>query len=409
MILAIDSKPQVLSRAEAIGLKTRGLLTENITPAAVLPYFVLESVLFGVHTILIGIVIFDTLLKYRISSGNRQFIRILCVVMYAVSSAHFGLAAAYIFGGETGESSSPARHVAVPAALPRLLVVNMTLGDMIVIWRAWLLWPRQRVVQAVSTLLLLGTVASQAYGAVTDVTFQGGVLSGIIMSWITNVWSTGIISWRTWKHRRVMKHDLGYTSARTQAEKALLIFVEAGVVYALFWTFIAAAKIYLYQRTDVLESASAAQHWPLYSFNWFINYMVICGFIEFVSIYPVTVVLLVDRTNSYYNRTLRLESVRIPRLESRSTLATPETDAFDVNPQDEQSSQSEPGGGGEDPLRQPARAALPLGSRVCYVMDPRREVGIPEHECLSNASCIEDGARCARMSPAVRSTRRCNL
>lgn len=50
----------------------------------------------------------------------------------------------------------------------------------------------------IAKILICGAVVSLAYGVVTDVSLTSTGLAGVILSWLTNIWSTGLISWKTW-------------------------------------------------------------------------------------------------------------------------------------------------------------------------------------------------------------------
>lgn len=103
---------------------------------------------------------------------------------------------------------------------------QIILSDAIVVWRAWIIWSHNRVVQAVSIGLLLGTLGKlpSLYSKITPVlrteTQVFSVLSarlecqvqrdvgsafadyfGVgawVLSWATNVWATLLIGFKAW-------------------------------------------------------------------------------------------------------------------------------------------------------------------------------------------------------------------
>ncbi|GJE87262.1 hypothetical protein PsYK624_033450 [Phanerochaete sordida] len=328
-----------------------------------LPYFAMESVLFGVHTVLTGFVLIDFIRRRRESSRSKQWIRGLIMVMYPLATIHFALVAAYAYWNAwsaiflaCAAIATPPHHAQLPdgcvfsasmlpkveaglpavllppRVLPRLLVINMALSDLIVIWRALILWPGRREIQTISCLLLSGTLVALVAGTVVDVTMAGGGLPGIVLSWVTNIWSTGLISWKAWQHRNFMRYNFATGPSRTRSEKILLLFMESGLLYTMMWAFVAISKSYLLEETarndddsgcvalaateaakSILEHTPFwADHPALQAFCSFVNYLVMCGLMQLISIYHAAVVVLAERTDSYYNRTLRLESVPTP-------------------------------------------------------------------------------------------------
>ena len=97
------------------------------------------------------------------------------------------------------------------------------------LWRAWILWPRKRTNQVISGVLLLGTLGkhlnnqygtlrpenvAQATGAVNNhmtckmqpidltagspfMNSRAGILT-FVLSWLTNLWATGLITFKAW-------------------------------------------------------------------------------------------------------------------------------------------------------------------------------------------------------------------
>lgn len=95
-------------------------------------------------------------------------------------------------------------------------------------------------------------VGTLTYTAIQDPLVLSSGLSGIALSWISNIWATMLISWKAWsvrpagsfgstlmvpircrQHRRMIKRDLVEGGQRTRAEKVLVLLIESGVVYSL--------------------------------------------------------------------------------------------------------------------------------------------------------------------------------
>ncbi|KAF7360001.1 hypothetical protein MVEN_00727400 [Mycena venus] len=130
-----------------------------------------------------------------------------------------------------------------------LYLFNMMVGDSVVIWRAWVLYPRALWVLSLPCILLL---ISFSFGVVNVIcTFaldihnlalpdDGRVCSHSDVSWAfslaTNVSCTILIGYRAWQHRRTMKSlDIVGQSRGMSADKVLSILVESGFIYCFLW------------------------------------------------------------------------------------------------------------------------------------------------------------------------------
>ncbi|KIK54733.1 hypothetical protein GYMLUDRAFT_249251 [Collybiopsis luxurians FD-317 M1] len=88
------------------------------------------------------------------------------------------------------------------------LTSSMLLNDLIVIWRAWILFQRERFWQAALVLLMVVNIGIQIADCILDNINVKAQLSGsdIILDWISafismvvNMFATGLIAWRAWQ------------------------------------------------------------------------------------------------------------------------------------------------------------------------------------------------------------------
>ncbi|TFK82048.1 hypothetical protein K466DRAFT_438072, partial [Polyporus arcularius HHB13444] len=113
----------------------------------------------------------------------------------------------------------------------------------IVWWRAWVLWPDNRVVRWVCVTIIVLTGGSQTFvpSPITTLEYRtifGGSVYGIaagLFSLLTNVAATALIAYRAWMHRRLIMSYLKGCSPRTQVERTLALLVESGVLYSALW------------------------------------------------------------------------------------------------------------------------------------------------------------------------------
>ncbi|RDX42099.1 hypothetical protein OH76DRAFT_144899 [Lentinus brumalis] len=135
------------------------------------------------------------------------------------------------------------------------LMVNVIIADSIVWWRAWVLWPRSRVIHWVCVLMILltsvfgamdtvkwcdfGLRISWAKDVMGYISVGGGTVSGdlwdvitALSSLLTNAVATTLIAFRAWQHRRIIVLYLkGQSSARTQVERTFALLIESGIIY----------------------------------------------------------------------------------------------------------------------------------------------------------------------------------
>ncbi|TRM69058.1 hypothetical protein BD626DRAFT_562863 [Schizophyllum amplum] len=119
---------------------------------------------------------------------------------------------------------------------------NYFISDAVVVWRAWVLWPNNRMAKGV----LVGCICGSAVGVIIecvwtlklDVDIFGYFsfpiyrLMLIMPLLLTNVAATILIGVRFWYHRRFME---GTSSSMSQAEKVIVLLLESGFVYCFFW------------------------------------------------------------------------------------------------------------------------------------------------------------------------------
>ncbi|KAI0259415.1 hypothetical protein BC834DRAFT_633342 [Gloeopeniophorella convolvens] len=103
------------------------------------------------------------------------------------------------------------------------VLVNVVLSDIIVMWRAWLLWDRSRIVLAISTVLFLATAAIGIWG----INRTGGITSGgpkmgthfhattfilSTLSLASNLWGFALVAWKAWSHKKLLRqlHNEGF-------------------------------------------------------------------------------------------------------------------------------------------------------------------------------------------------------
>ncbi|TFK83154.1 hypothetical protein K466DRAFT_589968 [Polyporus arcularius HHB13444] len=201
------------------------------------------------------------------------------------------------------------------------LMVNVVIGDSIVWWRAWVLWPNSRVVRYVCvTMILLTMMTGAAVTSDACKVLQGwvywesmansgpspasvgfkrdtllseefwGILAAVF-SLLTNVVATTLIAYRVWQHRRVIKLYLKGSSRRSQVERTLALLVESGLLYCVLWVFITIYELN-YMSPALNESA----------FTNVLYYLMDGCLVPFIGMYPTLIIIVCAVDKSLYEK-----------------------------------------------------------------------------------------------------------
>ncbi|KAL1749145.1 hypothetical protein HDZ31DRAFT_79235 [Schizophyllum fasciatum] len=122
---------------------------------------------------------------------------------------------------------------------------NYLVGDLIVVWRAWVVWPDSRAARILLLLCICGSVAGTIMNSVWQAqwTLQGDrgksaltrTLTITIPLLVTNFVATVLMGARLWTYRRNIKAGLGGQSRMNRLEGTLLALVESSFLYSALW------------------------------------------------------------------------------------------------------------------------------------------------------------------------------
>ncbi|KAI5890040.1 uncharacterized protein SCHCODRAFT_01190735 [Schizophyllum commune H4-8] len=119
--------------------------------------------------------------------------------------------------------------------------VSYLISDIIVVWRAWVLWPDSRLVKGLLLLCACGSTVGVTLDCVWVLLEVGAIpmaqrtLTRTLPLLVTNLVATGLVGIRAWQYRTQIKGNLGLLTKRSQVEKVLVLLVESGFVYCLIW------------------------------------------------------------------------------------------------------------------------------------------------------------------------------
>ncbi|KIK55960.1 hypothetical protein GYMLUDRAFT_263881 [Collybiopsis luxurians FD-317 M1] len=181
-----------------------------------------------------------------------------------------------------------------------LMRVNFLLGDVIVVWRTWVVWPHSIFVRLVLAVCMLGTIGAVfGNGVKSTIDFLGNSFVSntysLVMSLpplVTNLTATLLIALRVWEYRRNIKSSMRSATSTTRIEKTLILLVESGLIYCAIWLLILIAGF------DVMSAAS--------------NALILGLAVSLTGIYPTFIVIMVSLDKSHANTIFSGDSGTMP-------------------------------------------------------------------------------------------------
>ncbi|KAL0573554.1 hypothetical protein V5O48_008401 [Marasmius crinis-equi] len=200
-----------------------------------------------------------------------------------------------------------------------LFMANMIVGDSVVIWRAWVICKNTRLQKLVwipITIILVslafaiiamnclagnGFVISSSI-AIGSRTCQWGEPIAWALSLCTNLSSTTLIAIRAWQHRHFLRANSANVLRNSGGHRILIILVESGFAYCLFWL------------TQLQLFFPSVQR---YDFITFFHDALNAVGDQISGIYPTIIIILVNKQRSLRDVTLlELEESKEPKAEA---------------------------------------------------------------------------------------------
>ncbi|KAI0764632.1 hypothetical protein C8Q74DRAFT_987175 [Fomes fomentarius] len=190
------------------------------------------------------------------------------------------------------------------ASVEDILYAYMTvIGDGIIIWRVYAFWstgwekfvlliPITFLLGSISTSMMLTYCAARLGSDIVLGTYQDPAFcrdiqtASYAVTLATTAVATLLISYKTWQYRQTYLNAFG-KSPRTRTQRIMLLFVESGILYLLF--FVVQVVMSLDSvNTKVRQSALLTFAFTVYQF---ISSLI-------VGMYPTVIVLLVNSKHS---------------------------------------------------------------------------------------------------------------
>ncbi|KAL1695369.1 hypothetical protein GGG16DRAFT_45672 [Schizophyllum commune] len=212
-------------------------------------FIMMLSAFYGIH-VAVYLAAISTLAR---RTSNGYFLLIITTLLFVVSTVwfmvNFHLEIAVALAAFRPDVFDILRHVASPLLV--IVRINHVLSDVVVVWRAWILWPRSKRIRSCvptghSYTLPAGSIVELAYSYTKfgwlayaanlpeqSANYSRAFLT-ILPVILTNVLSTALVGYKVWCYRRNVKSSLSGI-AQTRVEKILLLLVESGVIYSAIW------------------------------------------------------------------------------------------------------------------------------------------------------------------------------
>ncbi|KAF5361288.1 hypothetical protein D9758_010265 [Tetrapyrgos nigripes] len=254
--------------------------------------------LYGVNATLVLTVVYNILSQKRHPSKPQLVLLTLVISMLTVTTAPAILQVWYAMA----EIPLVGYNVTDPEAIMRLVVniyiadtvidrVNFVIGDGIVVWRAWIMYPQNLLVKSILIICFMASIVGTFVnaGLTAAENLNGSAVFGekpvgsLMMSvplLVTNMVATALIGYKAWVHiaeiRKCLK-DCGNQIFR--AQKVLLLLVESGLIYCGLWI--------AYSLLTVLENAESVTFQVFYS-----------AMPSLAALYPVLIIMIVSLEKS---------------------------------------------------------------------------------------------------------------
>ncbi|KAI4518943.1 hypothetical protein K525DRAFT_272181 [Schizophyllum commune Loenen D] len=113
---------------------------------------------------------------------------------------------------------------------------NFLASDVIVVWRAWVLWQDCPLAKGALTLCMVGSILVVIVDYIWEASIRKPIPAAYsLMVWVpvlfTNVVATIFVAFKYWHYRRDLKDVIGLRRKSTRVERLLALLLESGLAY----------------------------------------------------------------------------------------------------------------------------------------------------------------------------------
>ncbi|KAI0319941.1 hypothetical protein OF83DRAFT_1169733 [Amylostereum chailletii] len=308
----------------------------QLTVVPFIPAIILQAGLFGAYTLLIVQSTY-VLLRKDLRLRSIQWMLGVTSLMYITSAIHLG-SGLYSVLSSFRPGRSEAAFISRGVAMLGLIFsnINLLLSDAVVVWRAWILWERNKFVLTSCSVLFTATLAMAGFtiyqqsvpdsGSQNLLESQYGlpnattsaVVVSLSLSLAANLWSTALIAYKAWHYRRSIAAHLQRGDKKNMVEKLLTLLLESGAIYSC----IQAAFVVSFALSPQSESS--------------ITLKLFTSIIPQISgIYPTIIIVLVCFQKTHCDRQFTYPDVEVEPAGARRGLPGQDLTAFEVSARSE--------------------------------------------------------------------------
>ncbi|KAK7038429.1 hypothetical protein R3P38DRAFT_3350461 [Favolaschia claudopus] len=200
--------------------------------------------LYGVYFVLY---VSSTYVLVRRSAGAhagplyRSVIFITGLVLFVAVTANFFISVIRPFLGFIGHPTAPGAffddNSQITTTVQNIFAsLAVLVSDGIIIYRLWIVWGHNKYVIILPCLTLLGLLIAlvlsvQTTTHVDDISLDKGLTPGLVFTLTTNLYSTGLISWKIWQ---ITKASSAVTGSNLRDFLAIIVESAAIYTYILF-------------------------------------------------------------------------------------------------------------------------------------------------------------------------------
>ncbi|KAJ7772733.1 hypothetical protein DFH07DRAFT_171876 [Mycena maculata] len=223
---------------------------------------VVQAFFYGVYTVVI-VLSTRTLLKRGLKTRANKVMFIFTMFMYFLSSAYWVYSIADVVDriqDYVDDVQNPlnytANHDSVTKWSPlfnALLLINYTLSDSVVVWRAWVLSLRSHrkylcitigflILTAIAVIaIIIFRIIALMVAPYTQLPSGSYLTQGInilqtavmVLSLLSNLSATAVVGATAWHHRKAIQAAFADNKKYTKADQILSLVVESGALYCI--------------------------------------------------------------------------------------------------------------------------------------------------------------------------------
>ncbi|KAF5343553.1 hypothetical protein D9758_012958 [Tetrapyrgos nigripes] len=209
----------------------------------------IQGLFYGLECLLMFAAVYKLSRRGLRKSIRRQLLILVIAIMFICSTT---TAVCNVVGDVVQlRSMAPALNYDPTMAIQKTQIIavfttriSYLLGDLIVVWRAWILFGGEPIFRGVLaacfTMTFVAAIVNLVFTIrnILDFEFKPQPGARLILPatlFFTNMVATSFIAYKTWYYRRSVAKFLNRGSKRGQVENVLILLIESGFLYSFLW------------------------------------------------------------------------------------------------------------------------------------------------------------------------------